>query len=271
MRAAGLRAALLLLAGLAASGVCSSADATDDRIALSANGETLTGTNGGGGASLGWLHSFDADTLGSVAAEHQGIANAQWTFGSVLGSLGRTWGDAHYSVYGEAHEGAGAEGTRHFHYEIEAVGVTGTFFHRFTAQLEDRQISVPPTHGNLPKLALSYVWGPHVLTTASFASSVSGNLGTHLGLARIDYYGSSLSFLAGVAYGQASPVVLGINFELLSPGTRLKEGFAGISKPFPHVRGELTLVGDYLDLSGSRRATLTLSYIFHVGNAGRAR
>jgi hypothetical protein len=65
--------------------------------------------------------------------------------------------------------------------------------------------------------------------------------------------------------------VLGINFELLSPGTRLKEGFVGISKPFPHVRGELTLVGDYLDLSGSRRATLTLSYIFHVGNAGRAR
>ena len=36
---------------------------SDDRIAVSADGQTLTGTNGGGGASLGWLHNFDADTI----------------------------------------------------------------------------------------------------------------------------------------------------------------------------------------------------------------
>jgi hypothetical protein len=269
MRTAELRTALLL-ASLADPSVCLSADATDDRIALSANGDTLRGAHGGGGGSLAWLHSFDADSLASVGVEHQGIANAQWTFGSVLGSLGRTWGDAHYSVYGEAHEGAGAEGTRGFHYEIEAAGVTGTFFHRVTAQFEDRQIDVQPTHGNLPKFALSYVWGPHVLTTASFSSSVSGNLGTHLGSVRIDYYGTELNYLAGVAYGQAAPAVLDLNIGLVIPGRRLKEGFVGFSKPFPHLRSELTLVGDYLDLSGSRRATLTLSYIFHVGNAGRA-
>ncbi|HMA00458.1 MAG TPA: hypothetical protein VKP66_21140 [Steroidobacteraceae bacterium] len=261
----------LLLASLVPAEVCLGADATDTRIALSANGETLTGTNGGGGASLGLLHNFDAESLGSVSVEHQGIANSNWTFGSVLGSLGRTWGGAHYSVYGEAHEGAGVEGTRHFHYEIEAVGVAGTFFRRLTATLEDRQISVPPTHGNLPKLSLSYLWDPHLSTTASFSSSVSGNLGTHLGAVRIDYYGSALNFLAGAAYGQASPVVLDINIGLDIPGTRLREGYAGFSKPFPHARGELTLVGDYLDLSGNKRVTLTLSYIFHIGHAGSAR
>jgi hypothetical protein len=265
---AAVRRIVMLLGSLTLSCICSSADATDDRIALSANGESLTGTNGGGGGSLAWLHDFDANSLAFVAVEHQGIANSQWTFGSILGSLSRTWSGARYSVYAEAHEGAGAEGTRRFHYQIEAVGMTGTFFNRLTAQLEDRQIDVQPTHGNLPKLALSYVWSPHVLTTASFSSSVSGNLGTHLGGARIDYYGSALNFLAGVAYGQASPVVLNIDIGLVVPGARLKEGFVGLSKPFPRARSELTLVGDYLDLSGSRRATLTLSYIFHVGAGG---
>ena len=77
-----LIAASFLLPGI---GLC--ADASDTRIALSANGETLTGTNGGGGASLGLLHSFDAESAGSVAVEHQGIANSNWTFGSVLGVL----------------------------------------------------------------------------------------------------------------------------------------------------------------------------------------
>ncbi len=270
MRASGLAAALLL-ASFAHPSVGSSVAATDDRIALSANGESLTGTRGGGGAALGWLHNFDADTLASVAVEHQGIANSQWTFGSVLGSLGRTWNGAHYSVYGEVHEGAGAEGTRRFDYQIGAVGLSATFFNRFTAQLEDRQIDVQPTHGNLPKLALSYLWSPHVLTSVSFASSASGNLGTHLGAARLDYYGPALNVLAGAAYGLASATVLGIDESVLAPAKRLKEGYVGISKPFPRARGELTLVADYLDLSGSRRATLTLSYIFHVGHADPAR
>ena len=34
--------------------------------------------------------------------------------------------------------------------------------------------------------------------------------------------------------------------------------------------GELTLVADYQDLSGSKRATLTLNYIFHVGHRNAA-
>jgi hypothetical protein len=31
------------------------------------------------------------------------------------------------------------------------------------------------------------------------------------------------------------------------------------------VRGELTAVADYVDLAGIKKASLTLSYIFHVG------
>src|ERR1700733_1904889 len=58
----------------------------DDRIVVSADGTTLTGTNGGGGASLGYLHNFDASTILGFAAEHQVLADAQWTFGSLNGA-----------------------------------------------------------------------------------------------------------------------------------------------------------------------------------------
>jgi len=80
--------------------------------------------------------------------------------------------------------------------------------------------------------------------------------------------------LAGVAFGQASPVVIGIvanQLVVLSPGHTLKEGYVGMSKPLAHLRSEITFVADYQDLSGSKRATLTLSYIFHVGHTGTAR
>jgi hypothetical protein len=264
-------AAALLLTPCVVFGVAST---SDDRIALSADGTTLTGTNGGGGGSVGWLHNFDADSLAAVAVEHQVIANAHWTFGSLSGALTRDSGDGRYTFYAEAHEGAGDDGPRAFHYATEAAGVSGTYFHRFSAQLEDRQIDVKNIHGNLPKLGLSYLWTPHLLTSVSYAYSVNGNLGTRLTSVRIDTYGSKLSFLAGVAFGQASPIVLGNVADkvvVLAPGQRLKEGYVGVTKPLPRLRSELTLVADYQDLSGSKRATVTLNYIFHVGGAGTAR
>jgi hypothetical protein len=45
----------------------------------------------------------------------------------------------------------------------------------------------------------------------------------------------------------------------------LKEGYVGASKPFPKLRSNLTIVADYQDLAGSKRASLTLTYIFHIG------
>jgi hypothetical protein len=239
----------------------------DDRILLSADGSTLPGTNGGGGGSVGWLHNFDADTLAGVAVEHQVISVAQWTFASVNGSVTRTFGDTRYGIYGEAHEGAGDDGPNAFKYSIVAAGVVGTYFHRLTVQLDDHQYEVEKTHGNLPKLGLSYLWNPHVLTTVSYAYSVSGNLGTHLTAGRIDLYGPKVNFLGGVAFGQVSPTLLGL--ELVIPGKTLSEGYVGVTKPFPNARGDLTLVVDYQDLSGSSRVAVTLNYMFHVGRRGQ--
>ena len=264
-------AAALLLTQCVVAGAAAT---SDDRIALSANGSTLTGTNGGGGGSVAWLHNFDADSLAGVAVEHQVIANSHWTFGSLNGSLTLGSGDARYSIYAEAHEGGGDDGPRAFHYSSESAGVIGTYFHRFSVQLEDRQIDIENIHGNLPKVGLSYLWNPHILTSASYSYSVNGNLGTRLTSARIDLYGSKMNFLAGVAFGQASPVILGTVSDkvvVLAPGHRLREGYVGMTKPLPHVRSELTLVADYQDLAGSKRATVTLNYVFHVGRAGTAR
>jgi hypothetical protein len=243
------------------------APVSDDRIVLSVNGSTLPGTNGGGGGSAGWLHDFDADTLAGVAVEHQVLSAAHWTFGSVNGSLTRDLGDARYRFYAEAHEGAGDDGPRAFNYSIEAAGIIGTYFNRLSAQLEDRQFDVETTHGNLPKLGLLYLVNPHILTTVSYAHSVSGNLGTHLTAARIDAYTAKVNFLAGVAFGQVSPTVLGLLFVV--PGKTLSEGYVGVTKPLAHSRGELTLVVDYQDLSGSNRVAVTLNYLFHIGHHGK--
>jgi len=243
------------------------ASASDDRIALSANGSTLPGTNGGGGASAAWLHNFDADTLAGVAVEHQVISIAHWTFGSLNGSLSREIGDARYSFYGEAHEGAGDDGPHAFKYSIVAAGVFGTYFHRLSVQLEDRQFEVEKTHGNLPKLGLAYSWNPRILTAVSYADSVSGNLGTHLTSARIDIFGSPVNFLAGMAFGQVAPAVIGL--EIVLPGKSLKEGYVGATKTLAHGRGDLTLVVDYQDLSGSGRVAVMLNYVFHVGHQGQ--
>jgi len=280
------RFAITALPWLAPLGVSHAAVSTaDDRIALSFNGSSLTNTNGGGGGSVGWLHNFDADTLVGVAAEHQVLSVSHWTFGSVTGAITRGPGDQRYTFYGEAHEGAGDDGPNAFKYRVEALGVTGTYFHRLSATLEDKQINVETTHGNLPKVQLAYLWNPRFQTTVAYQHSFGGNLGTRLTTARFDVYASNVSFLAGGAIGQASPSVLGINLTLAPHD--LREGYLGVIKAFPKVRGDLTLILDYQRLSGgagqiaepgkpvvvvlpsvSQRWTGTLNYVFHLGHHG---
>jgi len=269
-RVAAARLAAALVALPAASFAANST--ADDRISVSADAATLTGTNGGGGGALSWLHNFDADTLATVAVEHQGLGTGQWTFGSLGGALTVGEGDRRYSLYADAHEGAGDDGPRAFHYSIVAAGITGTYFHRLSAQLDDRRIDVETTHGNLPKFVVSYLWNPHLFTTVSYAHSVSGNLGTRLGAARVDVYGPVVNWLAGVAFGQASPVIV-LNFQTGAsvPAGHLKEGYVGLSKPFPRWRSELLLVADYQSLAAENHATLTLNYVFHIGSAGAGR
>jgi hypothetical protein len=251
-----------------------------DRLAFSANGSSLTGTNGGAGASLGWLHNFDPDTLVGVAVEHEALSVSHWTFASLNGSKTLGSGDQRYTVYGEAHEGAGDDAEKAFKYRIEALGLTGTYFHRLSATVEDKQINVETTHGNLPKVGLSYLWNPHVQTALSYQYSFGGNLGTRLTAGRIDFYTHTLNYIGGFAVGQASPSLLGIQLTL--PPHHLKEGYVGVAKPLPQWRSDLTLILDYQNLSGgtgflagaanggffdvpeSTRWTGTLNYIYHL-------
>jgi hypothetical protein len=298
MRAAAAKSRNVTLAVAVASllapmcAPCAVPSSADDRIALSADGSSLTGTfadgstlaSGGGGASASWLHNFDADTLAGLAAEYQALSVSHWAFASLNGAMTRGAGDRRYTVYGEAHEGAGRDGPHAFKYRIEALGVTGTYFHRLSATVEDKQVNVESTHGNLPKLQLAYLWNPRVQTTAGYQHSFGGNLGTRLTTVRVDVYASQVSFLAGGAIGQASPSVLGINLTL-GPHD-LREGYVGVIKSFPHLRSELTFIVDYQRLSGGQgqqilsqntvfipsslteRWTGTLNYIFHIGHHG---
>jgi hypothetical protein len=263
-------------------------DLTDDRIAVSGNASSLTGTNGGAGASVGWLHNFDPDTLIGVAAEHQVLSVSHWTFGTLSGAITRGAGDHRYTLYGDAHEGAGDDGPNAFKYRIETLGVTGTYFHRLSATVEDKQVNVETTNGNLPKLQFAYLWNPHLLTTVSYAYSFGGNLGTRLTSARIDVYGPQVNFLAGSAIGQASPSLLGnvVGGNLTLAPHQLREGYVGVVKPFASLRSELTFIVDYQRLSGgqgavvtanntvliprsvSERWTGTLNYVFHIGHHG---
>lgn len=255
----------------------------DDRIALSAQGSTLTGTNGGGGGSATWLHNFDADTIAGIAVEHQVLSVSHWTFGSLTGAKTFGAGDERYTVAGEVHEGGGRDGRNNFKYSIAALGLTGTYFHRLSAQVEDKQVNVETTHGNLPKAGLSYLWNPHLQTQVSYSYSFGGNLGTRLTAARIDAYGGKLNYFAGGAWGTASPILLGVQTVL--PPRPLREGYAGVSWPLPRLRSEVTFIADYLWLKGgtildssgetivpnSTRWTGTLNYIFHIGHEGKSR
>jgi hypothetical protein len=239
--------------------------AAENRIVISGDIASLTGTNGGGGGSLTWLHTFDPGTLLGLAVEHQVLADSRWTFGSVNGSYAFGPDRQRFGIYGEAHLGRGNNGTNPFDYEIEALGFTGTFDHKLTALLEDRRIDVDTSHGNLPKAGLTYLWGPHLLTSVSYQHSVSGNLGTRITSARIDSYQGTLDLFGGVAFGQGSAAVVNIASQILAPAGQLHEGYLGMTKSISSWHGDLTAVFDYLDLAGVKRATLTVAYIYHVG------
>jgi len=267
MKSLTLRLALSL--AFIACAVVAHADAAggDDRLVFSADGATLSVASGGGGGSLGWLHNFNPDNLVGAAVEFDTIANGHWTFGSLNASTTSGPANARLSLYGEVHEGAGDLGVHRFDYSVVAVGLIRTFGPHFSLQLDDRQFHVDTSHGNLPKVGAAVLWSPWLQTTVAYQHSVSGNLGTNLGSLRIDIYAKPLNWLAGGAFGQGAPAVFNLQTLVVEPGSgRLKEGFLGISKSFS--RGDLSLVGDYLDLSGVRRVTLTVSYVFDV-RAGR--
>jgi hypothetical protein len=264
--------ATTLLGIFAQSSALADGATSDDRIAVSVDGATLTGTNGGGGGSLTWLHDFEPGTLAGIAVEHQVLADSQWTFGSLNGSKSLGSDNQRYNLYADVHEGGGVDASHSFRYEIEDAGIFGTFYHKLSAQLEDKRVDVEFSHGNLPKAGLSYLWGPHLLTTASYQYSVSGNLGTRIETVRADVYAAKMTFFAGAALGPASPAIFDIETSAINRGPvllvrahELHEEYVGWTKPFARWHSELTVAADYLDLSGITRASLTISYIFHLG------
>ncbi|HVS75330.1 MAG TPA: hypothetical protein VHE11_00225 [Steroidobacteraceae bacterium] len=242
---------------------------SSDRLVISANGSTLTGATGGGGGSLTWLHNFNAGVVG-IAGEYQKLADAHWAFGSLSGSISTGGPRARWTFSGDAHAGSGNIGaangqSRRFDYNVEGADLTGTFGGKLTVQLEARQFDVDTTHGALPKVALGFLWTPHLQTTVSYARSVTGNLGTELETLRIDHYGSLANWVLGGATGHVAPPVVNLYTGLTGPAPQLREGYVGLSKDFS--RSDWSILADYLKVAGERRITLTVVCTLHVGRS----
>ena len=237
--------------------------ATDDRLVFSANGSTLSGDHGGGGAAATWLRQFAGCSLVGLGAEYQTIYNSHWTLGNFDGALALGGESAKTSLYAEAHLGSGDTAGEPFHYTNVAGGIITTPVHWLSVQLEERYIDIQPSRGNLPKLGLAFHVSPTLLASVSYAQSFGGNLDTKLGTARLDYAGASFSWLLGGAYGPVAPRVLNLIGATVGPAKTLKEGFIGAGKSFG--RTDWQLIGDYQDLEGFKRTTITLNCTVHLG------
>jgi hypothetical protein len=238
------------------------ASTADPRLVFSGQGSWLSEDHGGGGGSVTWLRNFGAGDVLGLGAEYQTIANSHWTLGNFNGSLAAGQGALKSILYAEAHEGSGDTAGSPFHYNVVAGGLINSPSSWFTWQLEYRYIDIQPSHGNLPKLALSFRLGTPLLASVAYAQSFGGNLGTKLGTARLDYVGKRFNWLIGAAYGPVSPAVLNIIGQQVAAARTLKEGFIGAGKTLG--RADWQLVADYQDLEGFKRTTLTLNCTWHL-------
>lgn len=239
----------------------------DNRLILSADAESLTGTDGGAGGSITYLGQPSVNSLLGIGAEYQRLATSNWEFASFTGAYGNKLGaSSRWNVHGEAHEGTGRNtnglGTSSFDYSIVAAGGGLTAPFGLSLDLEERQIDVFTSHGSLPKITLAQPFGKHLLTTLAYAQSVGGNLDTSYGLARVDVFGPGYSVIAGGTVGHVTPAVINIQGLLLVQARHLSEVFLGVTKTIRHV--DLTLLGDDQDLEGIKRVTVTLNITVHL-------
>ena len=273
MRAAACVLPLTVALGAAAAAAVEppSASATpaaagDERLVFSTNGSQLTGGSGAGGASGSFVGNLGNGAVIGAGAEYQQVSSAHWTAGDLSGSVApglRT------HLYAEAHEGAGDIGTAHaFHYSLLLGGLLEQLTSRMSVQLEERRIDIDTSHGNLPKAGVSYQFTPRLLGSASYAVSAGGNLGTHLGTARLDYTGSGFNALVGIAAGPVAPAVVDLLGHVVAPSPKLHEGFLGIGMPLG--RTDWLLIGDYQDVGGTKRVGLSLTCTVHLHPQGRS-
>ena len=234
----------------------------DERLVLSTNGSKLTGGFGAGGGSATWVGNFGSGTAIGVGVEYQQISNSHWTTGDFSASVApglRT------HLYVEGHEGGGDLGDRAFHYSLLFGGVLEQIDSRLSVQLEERRIDIDTSHGNLPKVGLSLQITPQLVASVSYAYSLGGNLGTRLGTGRIDYTGRAFSALAGIAGGPVAPAVVNLlpgGAVVVAPAPQLREGFAGLGKPLG--RTDWLLIGDYQNVGGTKRYSLSLTCTVHL-------
>lgn len=244
------------------------ASAMEDRLLFSADGAWLTGGSGGGGASALWSRTFAPQDMLSAGAEYQQIANSHWTNGVLGGSVALGSGTPTTALYAEAHEGAGDVGAHAFDYSVITAGLLYTPTAWLTVQLEERRIDVDTSHGNLPKLGLSFRVAKPLLVSASYADTAGGNLGTRLASVRVDYAGRGLNALAGAANGRAAPAVLNLLGQIVQPSPKVTELFAGVGRTFG--RADWQLLADYQDIEGFKRTTITLLCTVHLDGRSRS-
>jgi hypothetical protein len=244
------------------------APGTDDRLTLSANRSTISHADDGGGGAIGWIHNFNADVIAGAAAEYETVAHSHWSFGSLSLSMGRGSSERRSTFYADGHVGSGDDGARKFDYATWVAGMYQNVTRQLSLQIEDKQIDIDRTHGNLPKFGVQYLWTPRLQSTVAYSHSVSGNLGTQLGLARLDYYGNTYNLIFGGTGGKASPDIVDLH-GVVTTGLTLREGFAGIGRPFG--RTDLLLLGDYIKLGQTERITVTLNATLHLRERGGTR
>lgn len=259
---------LLCLSSLAtaASATAAEIDARPpNKLTVSGNHATFRDSDSdGGGGSLSYLHYITPDVLVGGGADHTFVEDTKLTYGSLRAAIGRGEPSHRFNLIGEVYYGEGDDVGRKFDYAVGALGISQAISNKFSVQLETRQFDIDTTDGNLPKLGLTYVWTPSLVTNVSYAHSVSGNLGTELTSARIDYYGRFVNLLLGGASGRANPSVLVPELGVTAPASHSKQGFLGLGKTFK--RGEVQLLGDYLEVSGSEKITVTLSFTAYLGH-----
>ena len=268
-----MKTALLLQAACAAMAfsawatMANAQDASgrDDRLSLMVAGHKLTNTDGGWGAAAVWLHNFNANTLIGLGAETQtiksDISDARWTFGRLSFNHGFGAAETRTNLYLDASEGSGHDDLHDYDYSIVTVGMYQNLTKQISLQLEDKQVNVDTVRGNLPKLAVQYLWSPHLATSVGYAYSVSGNLDTRLATARVDGYLKTVNLFAGLANGQAAPVVTGLPPGTPVPGFILHQYYVGFGKTFSRV--DTTTVLDYQRLGTSNHWTLTFNAMLH--------
>ena len=256
------RSAFIALGAIALLGHALTAAASEDKLVLSGNGMWLTGPHGGGGAAGTFLSQFDNGNLLGIGLEYQQIYNSHWSNGVFNGAL-RLGSSITTTLYTEDHLGGGDTAGQAFGYTNVAAGFISALTPWLSVQLEERYIDIEPSHGHLPKVGLSFHIAQPLLASLSYAQSFGGNLDTKLGTARVDYAGAQFSWLIGGAYGPVAPRVLNLIGQTVGPSKTLKEGFIGAGKTFG--RADWQLIGDYQDLEGFKRTTITLNCTLHLG------